>query len=331
MVAAGCGLTAASSLIARTSSAQPPPPSSSYHLSWSPEPAPAECPDAEARLTAAVSERLGFNPFDARGERDVRVRLEREGAVRRLFVTFSRDDAASSSARRLESTADDCRVLLEAGSLAIALAIREELERVEAPPVVTTEAPRAAPAPPVRTAPPPPPTPPPRPPLEGRMGISLGVVIGALPKVAAGVDVSGRVAIGHGFWFSAGAIHVAEVSASDARFKVGLDLARAGACFDPLNSRRFDWASCIHASFGATYAVVQGLVPVAPGSSFVGGGSIGQWFAFRPVRPVALTVGAELGVPVPRYELVTRGSERAVFTVSPVTLCTFFGVMIATP
>ena len=91
----------------------------------------------------------------------------------------------------------------------------------------------------------------------------------------------------------------------------------------------FDIMSCVHANVGSMYAIIQQFVPRAPGSSIFGGMSVGQWIYFRPVRAFAFVLGQELSVPYPRYELTLEGSERTIFTVSPVTAYTFFGIALS--
>ena len=308
----------------------------SYTLTWTADVSAKECPSAAPRLTAAVTERLGFDPFVPAAGRTIEARYARARGGHQVALTFKDETGAVRSTRQLESGSDDCRVLLEAASLAISVAIREEREELAvadaqpeaavdaSPPPVDAAAPRASRqrstvVPAALPAP-----------LGARVGASLAMVVGPLPRVAFGVDVSGRVALGRSLWGSIGLLHVPEVAARDPRFNVGLDLGRVGLCADPWHLAKLDVESCVHANLGASYTIVQGILARSTESAVLGGGSIGQWLYYRPIPRLAIVVGQEVGVAAPRYRLVVDGSGRDVFTAFPISSFTFLGVALST-
>lgn len=92
------------------------------HLLYQADPRIPDCPDI-TRLKRAVEERVGMAPWDPDAERQVRVRLAREGDERRASIEI-RDSKGNLLGRRvLTSRRTDCRELAEAMALAISIAI----------------------------------------------------------------------------------------------------------------------------------------------------------------------------------------------------------------
>jgi len=299
-----------------------------------------------------VVTRLGFDPFGAgppkAGASNVRtilVDLSVQGGGYRLTLVFHDDAGNVRSTRTLESASRDCRVVLEAASLAVALGIQSSLEQTARRPIDTgPDAPAidrdaetiVPPTPtPISTTNPTRrpvvvPSPPLPPPLAARLEVAFGVAAGTLPRLAPGLAIGGLIEIRKGIWASARMLHVPGVLADDSRFAMSLSTARFGVCLDPWRVRRFDLLSCAHAGVGLISTVVSELTPVDRTPAFFGGGGLGQWIYYRPTRGLALFAGQEVTLPFDRYRLFVEGSDRTVFTVAPITAYTFFGIALTT-
>lgn len=292
------------------------------------------CATREALMKSVVT-RLGYDPFSDEASQLV------VGSVThtrgRYVITLRVDGEQSSPTRQLESSIDDCSAVGEAAALSIALDI--EAAHVAASPSVAAD---AAPAPAhdeldastesASQTDAAPPSVAPRdagsldaavaaPPSTSRRGASasVGVVGGAglLPRVAAGIDVSGVVHFGGPLSLSVGMTHFPEVSADDPRFSFGSTLARAGACLDLITAGPNRLGGCAHVVVGSTHLVVEELQPIAPGPRRFAGPSLGLRYA-RSVGPLVLSAGADALVPIPRYQFDVLGTNRAVFTASSV-------------
>ena len=300
-----------------------------YRLAWDTEASAHTCQGAAQRVEKATRTRLGFDPFAIDAVNTVEAHLSRSASGHRVVLAFVGEGGARHGTRQLESASQDCATVLEAASLAISLAIREEADREPEPPTPPRP---ASPPTPRRARVAVPPTPPPAviPRREGRLGASLVASVGAAPGLAFGLDVSGRMTVYRNISVSLGLLHLPEVEARDSRFKIGLTLARAGTCIDPFQRRGFEISSCVHLAVGGTRAVVEQLAPRSPDSSFFFGAGIGEWIFVRPSRGVAIGLGEELTASVPRYRLFVEGSNRTIFTMTPVTAFTFFGIALTT-
>ncbi len=152
------------------------------------------CPD-EAGMRAAVTARLGYDPFTADADRTVAVSLTREGATFRAVIEVRDASGAAIGVRKLQSSAlhdVDCEEL--AGSIAIALAVAiDPLGTGPAP--SASASPSSAPSASSRAQSNPPPPPIPRrphveePAPRARLMATFGVfaAYGAAPDLTAGL------------------------------------------------------------------------------------------------------------------------------------------------
>jgi len=163
------------------------------------------CPD-EDTMKAAVSARLGYDPFRVVAKTTLTAQIARENGVFRGHVKLVDEAGQERGARSLESRSDDCKDLGEALALSMSIALDplsvlapatpkppeppppEPPPPEPKPPEPKPEAPR--PPPPV--VPPPPPPPPPR--ERAKLGLGAGAhgAFGVGPAVAfgLGLDVS---------------------------------------------------------------------------------------------------------------------------------------------
>jgi hypothetical protein len=305
-----------------------------HRLEWETDASEADCQGAEARVIAATRARLSYEPFASAGTRVVEARLSKSGQSHLVRLRFLDAQGRVRAERELESRSADCRVVLEAAALAIALAIVEATEHDAAG--GDDEASVPASPEPVRPAASKRPSSMRAPPRErqeapgpaGRLGASLVLATGALPGLAPGLDIGGRLRAWRNVYVSAGMSHFPELAShEDPRIALGLTVARGGACFAFVEHKRADVSFCAHVALGATHAVVEKLEPRSPGSSYFAIASPAGLFAYvRPWRAFAVGVGQELGVPIPRYRLIVEGSRRAVFDMSYVIGTTYFGI-----
>lgn len=312
----------------------PPPTDGKVRLVWTRGTDTDECASREALMKSVVT-RLGYDPFaDDAPQLVVGSVTHTRG---RYVITLRVDGEQSSPTRQLESSIDDCRAVGEAAALSIALDI--EAAHVAPPPSATADAaPAFAPedhdgstesASPTDASPR---SASPRDagsrdaamaalPATSRRGASASVgVVGAaglLPRLAAGIDVSGVVHFGGPLSLSVGMTHLPEVSAEDPRFSFGSTLVRAGVCLDLFTAGPNRLGGCAHAVVGSTHLVVEELQPIAPGPRRFAGPSLGLRYA-RSVGPLVLSVGGDALVPIPRYQFDVLGTNRAVFTASRV-------------
>src|SRR6188472_3288476 len=79
------------------------------------------CPDASA-VAASVSERLGYEPFDAAAPETVKVRVLRKDRTLQAKVEMVGQDGKSRAERLLTSRRSDCADLAATMALTIAIA-----------------------------------------------------------------------------------------------------------------------------------------------------------------------------------------------------------------
>jgi hypothetical protein len=153
------------SLLASSASAQPP---RLVRFSYELEEGAESCPDG-ARLRAGVMARLGYDPFAATAEEELKVGVHRSGRELEARITMSDGQGQVRAERRLVSRQGDCTELASSVELAVSIAI--DPFRVTAPPETAPAPP--APAPPAPVAPPLSPAPAP---LAGQ--IKAGALVG---------------------------------------------------------------------------------------------------------------------------------------------------------
>jgi hypothetical protein len=251
-------------LLARAAIAAPPP---VVRLSLVRAEGADTCADVVA-LEAAVSDRLGRNPFAADASRDIEVVVSREPRRWTAGVFVREGTGALVGTRRLESNEESCAAILEPTALAIALSIDPEAA-LRSP----TAVPRP-PAPPLPPAPPPAPSPPPVAPAPSpvhgaqeaiRVTGRFLTAFGLLPSVAPGFALAAEGRLAPRFTL-AGAVEVfPETRTADGAFGFGQSDALVAGCALPVASPHFELALCADARGGVIHAVVYTLEPTTPG------------------------------------------------------------------
>ncbi len=172
-------------------------------LRYAPDADIERCPTS-AELADAVAARIGYDPFDggtSEEKREVVVGVHRQQAGIVGVLELRGPQAGAKATRELSSPSGDCRELLDA--LAVAIAIGLDPGSLTRPPGDLPPAPpSAAPVAPVAAAPPPGASSPAaadrtsdaRAPDDDRLDVRLGggplVMFGELPATAAALDVS---------------------------------------------------------------------------------------------------------------------------------------------
>jgi len=108
-----------------------------------------DCPDVEV-IRAGVAARLGYEPFDDRGELLVSASVSRTGRVLEARIQIGGAGGSAAAERKLSSRQSDCLELASAMELALSIAIDP----------LAGSRPRSDPAPPPPDRPRPPPDPP---------------------------------------------------------------------------------------------------------------------------------------------------------------------------
>jgi hypothetical protein len=189
----------------------------SAHLVYLRGPGAEQCPGEQA-VRAAVSARLGYDPFFAWAHDALFVDVTRTGGAFHVELKLVDADNLQRGARSLTVKGTDCAAVIDAMALTISLTIDpDSLTRGPQPPPQeqAAEPPPPPPLPPPEPPVPPPPPPPPAPsPVHAYLGVGVGVSFGAAPEAAAegtlfagvrwqawSLDLEGRVdlpATGHG-------------------------------------------------------------------------------------------------------------------------------------
>ncbi len=167
----------------------------SYRLAFTREPGAAMCPDASG-VRAAVTAKLGYDPFRDDAPRTLAVVFGKSGAELRAQVELRDEAGVVTGARKLKSSAAGCGPLADDVAQAIAIAI-DPLYLTPPPPASASVAPSssASAAPTVVE-----PDGPPLPPIESPPPVHLDLFAGGV--VAAGASPSG---LGVGLVFGFGA------------------------------------------------------------------------------------------------------------------------------
>ncbi|MEZ4406616.1 MAG: hypothetical protein R3A52_09085 [Polyangiales bacterium] len=231
------------------------------------------CPD-EVAVRAAVSARLGRDPFSDEATSEVRASIRRARRGLRAEVRLVGHGRRARGVRRLATRRDDCAALADAVALAISLAI-DPLSGTrpaprpadpppappEAQPSTPAPAPQPAPQPAPTPAPAPTPTPPPTPRrtpslvTDAYVGLGGALSINVVPSLAVGPSLEGGVRLGP-------------------RWSLGGELRYAGGETALVNGTvRGDLVSltalpCVHVSFASACAVLTGGVVFGQGSGF---------------------------------------------------------------
>jgi len=263
-----------------------------YALAWVRDDGAEGCP-AGRDFADEVTRRLGRSPFDARADRSIEIRVDRDGAAYRSRVVVRERDGRVAGQRELSSPTD-CAPLFSATALAVALLIDPEatlqadasatqaVAQFEVAPHPAPSAP--TPPPPVAAPPPPrPPAPPPTAPApprtdagsaSARATLAIGVVPGSVP--GAELVVSRR--LGGRLGVSASALYLAsgDASAEGTTFDVGLTAFGLGGLFELVDAPALTAGLDAGVHAGALRAAVltpppssgTAVVPTNPGDFF---------------------------------------------------------------
>lgn len=306
------------------------PPSDKFRILWTRGPDTSACFDRDA-LMKSVAERLGADPFDDAGSRIV---IGSVAHVRGRYVVNLQlvDGAESFPARQLQSSIDDCAALMQAAALSMALDIEaSDRARSERSGAGTEEAGAPSDAEIARM------------PSLGaedastdagrpaRIGaghhdanehahrgaaVSLGGLAsaGLLPRVAAGIDVSGLVRFDHRWSALLGMSYFPEVHADDPNFMLSSGFVHGGVCYALSSWRSGEVGACGQALVGSTTLIIDTLQPVKPGARYFVAPSLGVRFSQAFGHALVLSIGADVLTPFPRYQYDVLGTNRTIFT-----------------
>lgn len=281
------------------------------------------CPD-EDTMRAAVSARLGYDPFRVVAKTTLTAQISRENGVYRGHVKLVDEAGQERGARSLESRTDDCKELAEALALSMSIALDPLSVLAPAgpkppdePPPPPEEPPKPPPPPaeppPARPLPPPVPPPKPLPPPRARPRLSLGVsahgAAGIGPAVAFGLGLELGLVFENVSFALAGRLDFPARADSTEGGKIGASLVAGEA------------VPCLRAPLGATTLLGCGVLlvgavtaesidvtaPRAEGTFFGAGGvRAGLELAIVPTVRVRLALDA-LGHLTP-YGLAVNGA-----------------------
>jgi hypothetical protein len=258
-----------------------PPERRPVHLSYTRESGGEQCPD-ESALRDSVLARLGYDPFDNRAPRILRVAVGRSGDSLIAKIELYDEAGLSQGERDMKGSGPDCTELAKALAIAVSLGI-DPLSAMAASP--TKAGVESAEAPPAKQGPPEPAAPQPAPTVP--------------PQEAAARDTSIRTR------FSAGAIVSFGVSPFPAAFGATLDagLRRGFLSLDLEGAGSWAPTETIErVSVNSSLATLS-LVPcvhlgIGVGCAIGGVGSLNAT-AFVSDRSVFADLGIRLGAEVP--------------------------------
>ena len=317
-----------------------------FRLSWVRGPGTEECPSAQ-QLGAAVSARLGRDPFSNEAAQDIEGSVSRVHDDWQAHLSVLGPEGAVLGSRELEAHGADCSSLADAVTLAVVLTIDPDAS-LDAPARRPSETSRpnneAAPA---TVAPSPIPVPPAtlrtnpnqeapqqasRPEQRGMAIASRAVVqSGILPAVSFGAELGAELPLTSALRLSVALSYLPEVRTADRRFGFGISAGGFGICYAPLERAGTMLALCGEVEAGAIHVVVYDPVPTKPGEHFWLSGRFGPRLALQIVRPVELELGAYAVFPVIRDQFAITGVGEPVFQTSPVSLLASAGLSLSIP
>jgi hypothetical protein len=316
-------------------------------------------PDA---ITQGVTQRLGKSVFSSSAPRSIEAVLQHEGDLWEVHIYVRDADGKLNGSRILTSRTPTCASIEAAATLAIALAIDPEAAfrppTTVAAPSGTAPTPTPTPAPPPPPAPPlaptpappppflPPPPPPPPCPLErpcpsssspapppasvATVALRAVAAFGLLPATAPGFALSADVPAYRWIHASAGVLYLPEQRTSDGGVAFGMTAAWLGACAQPWDSRT-TLSLCANALAGGIHSVVFALEPVQPGEQAWGGASLDAVFRARLVGPLEAELGADLVIPLTRYQFAVEPQSPDLFQQPVAAGVVFVGVGMSFP
>jgi hypothetical protein len=289
-------------------------------LSWVRGPGADRCAPQRG-VAAALRDRVGYDPTDARAEVSAEVLVTRVDGVWRATLTLRDAQGAVTLQRALTDADDRCDTLTDAVVESLALALDPS------PPPPPTP-----PPPPPATSPPPPPPPPPPPLLAARTGLSAELLIGALPEPAWGLRWHLEVALaprGLRVWGAVAVTPERRTAEPDASQAYGMTRLAAGLAW---GARATPWLD-VAAQAGFTGGLIHGVslrgAPVAPGNYPWVAATLGGRASLHPHRRVALTLGVEGHVALVRNTFVVEGRAAPAFVQGVFAAAVSAGVEVA--
>jgi hypothetical protein len=297
---------------------------------WVRGPGAAGC-SSQSVVARRVVARLGRDPFLDDGQVVIEGVVTREHGAWTARVEVRDLTGKRLGTRDLTSSAEDCKPIESAVTLAVALAIDPEAAlRPEAEPAgPTSPSPVPTPAPAPRPAPP-------TPRLADqpvkvwavlRGGVGGGFVPGVAPGFGIAVDVKppGRFSV------AAGALWFPEATTQDQNFAFGLASAFAGACVDAIAWSRGAIAACAAFHVGEIHAVTFKLEPTQPGGRLWLAPSVGVKLSHVLVGPLLLQAGVDGFAPLIRHDFIVEGLPGAGYQEPSVAGYGYMGAGVSFP
>ncbi len=305
------GLVAAAAVVA---------PSGKVRLAWVRAEGASLCPAVEA-VRDNVGRKLGWNPFDDGAPKSFEVVARRSDRVWIADIYSYDAQRGTSGFRQVRSDANDCRELVDAVALALALAIDPE---------ATLGAP-AGPRPSPRMATPEPgPLPPAAVPRAWHSMLTARglAAVGALPRFALGAAIAATVDGPSRLALSTGAFLLPNVRTEPNApvFGFGITAGWLDGCFVLHQAANTDVRACSGLRLGALHAVVYTPAPTDPGDRVWS--ALGASFAAdqRLFGSVFIEVGLEATVPLLRYRFFAENLPGVIFEQPPVFGSGFVGI-----
>jgi hypothetical protein len=321
-------------------------PAATFRLSWVRGPGAEECPSAQ-QLAAAVSARLGRDPFSDTASRDIEASVTRVNDDWQAHLSVLGPEGASLGSRELEAHGPDCSSLADAVTLALVLTIdpgakldgtanvAAETSKPSPQSVVTPVPPSRSPehALPFRVEPRRErPAPAQRTNRRGMTIASRGLVTsGLLPATSFGAELGGELPLVSALRLSLSMSYFPEVQSADGRFGFGVSAGGFGLCYAVLERSRAAAALCGEVQAGAIHVVVFDLEPVKPGERLWVSTRFGPRLAVSVAGPLELELGAYAVFPLIRHQFAIEGVSEPFFQSSAVSLLASAGLAVSIP
>jgi hypothetical protein len=314
----------------------------------------AEACTEQTKLEELVKTRLGRDPFSSEAERTLDASITSESGTWHVELRVRDHSGASLGQRIFDVRAESCDQVVDAVSLAVALAIdpnaslkidpkppeadaahtgtadgapgdnKAKPEEASKPKVVPSPYPYAQLLAPVQAAEPA------RNPWGTRFALRGVAAAGLLPGVAPGVELVASFDLNHSHPLL-GISYFAE-AALDPRFAFGLTTVDVGYCHDVLTTHRAALGVCGTAHLGSQRVVVRQLQPVNPGDHFFAAASVGPTIAWLAWGPLYLQAGVSAWVPLPGLypSFYISGQNSPVFESHSLSGLAFLGIGLMT-
>lgn len=305
-----------------------------YALAWVRDDGAEGCP-AGRDFADEVTRRLGRSPFDARADRAIEIRVDREGTAYRSHVVVRERDGRVAGQRALSSP-NDCAALFSATALAVALLIdpeatlqadaraseavaRFEVPEPQAPPRAPTLPPTAS-APRTEERPRGPAGSIPPPADAGHAAAHAVLGLGVVPGGAPGAELSVSKRLLDRLSAGVSALYLApgDAASHGVTVDVALTAFNLSALVELVDASAFAtgveagaWLGALHTSVETTASPGGApLVPTHPGDLLYASMDAGLHARFRLTRGLLLEARALALVPLVRrrLEIVTAPS-----------------------